>query len=54
MEVFKKILAYLSFKKSDPETNSNFSLKAMHGINKISILMFLAAVIFLILRAVFR
>lgn len=33
------------FKKPDPDKPSNFNLRMMHGINKISILMFLAAII---------
>lgn len=41
------------FRKKDPARPSNFSLKMMHGVNKISILMFLAGVIFMILKRVF-
>jgi hypothetical protein len=33
------------FQKPDPNKPSNFNLRMMHGINKISILMFLAAII---------
>lgn len=33
------------FQKPDPNKKSNFNLRMMHGINKISILMFLAAII---------
>jgi hypothetical protein len=33
------------FKKSDPDNKPNFNLRMMHGINKISILMFLFAFI---------
>lgn len=54
MEVFKKILAYISFKKPEEGAPNNFNLRAMHGINKISIFMFLAAVIFMIVRAMLR
>lgn len=38
------------FRKHDPNRKTNFSLKMMHGINKISIIMFLMGVIFLIVR----
>jgi hypothetical protein len=38
------------FRKPDPTRPKNFSLKMMHGINKISILVFLAGVIYLVLR----
>ncbi len=39
------------FKKPDPNQPSNFNLRMMHGINKISILMFLfAAIIWIVKR----
>ena len=41
------------FRKKDPSRPSNFNLRMMHGINKISILMFLAGLIFMILKRVF-
>jgi hypothetical protein len=52
MEVLKKIFGYVNvFKKPDPNAPSSFNLKVMHGINRISILMFLVCVIILIVRA---
>ncbi|MGM0945984.1 MAG: DUF6728 family protein [Bacteroidota bacterium] len=33
------------FKKSDPNQKSNLNLRMMHGINKISIIVFLFAII---------
>lgn len=55
MEVLKKIWGYINpFNKPDPEAPQSINLKFMHGINRISILMFLAAVIFLIVRALLR
>jgi hypothetical protein len=54
MEVFKKILSYLSLKKQDMDDPTNFNLRAMHGINKISIFVFLAAIIYLVIRAALR
>ncbi|MDN3669782.1 hypothetical protein QWY93_10650 [Echinicola jeungdonensis] len=33
------------FKKPDPNKKSNFNLRMMHGINRISIIMFLGALI---------
>jgi hypothetical protein len=36
--------------KKDPQAKSNFNLRMMHGINKISIIMFLAAVIFWVFK----
>jgi len=38
------------FGKSDPNQKPNFNLKMMHGINKISIIMFLGAVIIWIIK----
>ena len=55
MEVVKKILGYINiFKKRDPDAPTNLNLKFMHGINRISILMFLAAVIYMIVKALSR
>ena len=41
------------FRKKDPNRPSNFNIKMMHGINKISIIVFLMGVIFLILKRLF-
>jgi hypothetical protein len=41
------------FRKKDPNRKTNFNLRMMHGINKISILIFLAGLIYLILKNVF-
>jgi hypothetical protein len=38
------------FKKPDPNKKSNVNLRMMHGINKISIVVFLLAVIFWIVK----
>lgn len=38
------------FRGKDPSRPSNINIKMMHGINKISILIFLAGVIFIILK----
>jgi hypothetical protein len=49
MEILRKIWGYVIFKKNtDPEKNLN--LKVMHGINKLSILMFLVGMIVLIYK----
>lgn len=50
MEVWKKILGYITFKKRDPEEPQNFNLKMMHGINKVSIIMFLIGIVVLIIK----
>ncbi|MBA4056906.1 MAG: hypothetical protein C0490_19485, partial [Marivirga sp.] len=38
------------FRKKDPSRPSNINLKMMHGINKISMVIFLLGVIFIILK----
>jgi hypothetical protein len=40
------------FRKPDPNQKTNFNLRTMHTINKISILMFLGAVVYWILKRV--
>lgn len=49
---FNEVLVYF-FRKKDPNRPANFNLKMMHGINKISIIMFLIAIIVLIIRHLF-
>lgn len=44
-----EVLTYF-FRKKDPTRPKNINLTMMHGINKISIIMFLIAVIILIVR----
>lgn len=38
------------FRRRDPNNRPNFNLRMMHGINKISMLMFLAALVFMVVR----
>ncbi|HMG94308.1 MAG TPA: DUF6728 family protein [Chryseolinea sp.] len=38
------------FRKKDPSRPSNINIKMMHGVNRISIIIFLLGVIFLILK----
>ena len=47
MEVLKKIVGYLTFRK---DTEGGAFLKQMHFINKLSILMFLIAMVFLVYK----
>lgn len=52
-EFWSRIWGYLNiFKKTDPEEKKaqGFNLRAMHTINKISIFMFLGAMIFLLVK----
>lgn len=38
------------FRKKDPSRPSNINIKMMHGVNRISIIIFLLGVIYLILK----
>lgn len=38
------------FRKKDPDRPTNFNIRVMHGINRVSIIIFLLGVIFLIVR----
>ena len=49
---FDQVVGYF-FRKGDPNRTSNFNLKVMHGINKVSIIIFLIGIIFLISKYVF-
>ena len=42
------------FRKKDPNDKPNVNLRMMHGINKISIIMFLMGVIFMIVKHLLR
>ena len=49
---FSEVLNYF-FRKKASNKKSNFSLKAMQTVNKISILMFIVGVIVVIIRRIF-
>jgi hypothetical protein len=42
------------FRGKDPSRPKNINLTMMHGVNKISIIVFLGAIIFLVLRHLLR
>ncbi len=50
---FREVLTYF-FRKKDPNRKINFSLKVMHGINKISIITFLLALLFMLGKYLFK
>ena len=50
---FSEVLGYY-FRKKDPNRPKNFNIKMMHGINKISMIMFLIALIVIIARFISR
>jgi hypothetical protein len=51
MKVLKKIWSYITL-QSDPNAKGNSYLKGMHTMNKISILMFLVGLAFLLSKCV--
>ena len=46
---FGEVFGYF-FRKKDPNAKPNFNLRMMHGINKISIVVFLLGIIFFVLK----
>jgi len=50
---FREVLMYY-FRKKDPNRPTNTNLKMMHGINKISMIMFLICLIVIITRFIMR
>lgn len=48
-----EVLGYF-FRKPDPNRPKNFNIKAMHTINKISILMFLVGLVLFIFKVLLR
>jgi hypothetical protein len=48
-----EVLGYY-FRKNDPARPNNFNIRAMHTINKISIVMFLVGVVMLIVKLALR
>lgn len=42
------------FRRKDPSRPTNFSLRMMHGINKISIAIFLIGVLYLVFKLVIK
>ena len=48
---FGEVATYF-FRKKDPNRPTNFNIRAMHIINKISITVFLLAIIFFILKKI--
>jgi hypothetical protein len=50
MGVWNQVAQYLYLKKKDPNTPNSQWVKYMHGINRISILLFLAGMIILAIK----
>ncbi len=50
MGILRQLAEYLYIKKRDPNEQPTQWMKYMHGINRISIIMFLLAIIFLLVK----
>jgi hypothetical protein len=50
MGVLKQIAEYLYLRKPDPDRPKTSFVKYMHGINRISILLFLLALVIMLVR----
>jgi len=51
--IFQKLISYLTFRKQT-EVKNTFNLRMMHGMNRISILMFAIALIVILVRFVLK
>ncbi len=54
MGVLKQIAEYLYIKKRDPNEQPTQWMKYMHGINRLSIILFLIALIIIAIKLLFR
>ncbi len=54
MSVLKQIAEYLYLSKKDPNQPRTQWLKYMHGINRISILLFLLAMVILVVKLLIK
>ena len=52
--MWNQILVYFYLRKKDPNAPKSIDLKFMHGMNRISILMFVIAIIVMIVRFVIK
>lgn len=52
MGIWNQILQYLYIKKRDPNQPRNTYIKFMHGMNRISLLMFIVALIIMLIKLV--
>ncbi|HEY0299170.1 MAG TPA: DUF6728 family protein [Arachidicoccus sp.] len=51
---WNQIAQYLYLKKKDPNEEVNTNTKLMHGMNRISLIVFLFALLVIMLRAIFK
>lgn len=48
--IWKQILTYFYIRKRDADEPRNINIKMMHGMNRISLIMFLVAIIVMLIR----
>jgi hypothetical protein len=54
MGIWRQISEYLYIRKPDPDRPKTQFVKYMHGINRISLMLFIVAMIILALKLIFR
>ncbi len=54
MGVLKQLAEYLYLRKPDPDRPKTQWVKYMHGINRLSLILFLVAIIILIIKLILR
>ncbi len=54
MGVLKQLAEYLYLRKPDPDRPKTQWVKYMHGINRLSLILFLVAIIILIIKLIMR
>jgi hypothetical protein len=54
MGVLKQLAEYLYLKKPDPDRPKSQWIKYMHGINRISLLLFVIAIIILVIKLIVK
>jgi hypothetical protein len=54
MGIWNQIATYLYLRKKDPNAPDSSWVRYMHGINRISLFLFLFAVVFIVTRAIWR
>ena len=54
MSVWKQMAEYLYLRKPDPDRPKSQFVKYMHGINRLSLLLFILALIILLIKLVTR
>jgi len=52
MGILRQIAEYLYIKKRDPNAPRNINIKLMHGMNRISLLMFIVALLIMLIKFV--